>query len=117
MIFAEEREQLERDFCMYGQMCCNIAFQINSHTNGMTWPLDLVFVNKDFTLRCVRISFVKSSAMLIFPNYYINFMLVTYMCKKKKTPSLIRVCIFILLTKFNVNELQCVTFCDVIFSP
>jgi len=32
-------------------------------------------------------------------------MLVTYMCKKKK-PGRIRVCIFILLAKFSVNELQ-----------
>jgi hypothetical protein len=32
----------------------NIAFQVNSHTNGMTWPLDLVFIINTFiTLWCV----------------------------------------------------------------
>jgi len=60
MIFVfKKKRKRERESSWRGTSVCmdrcveNIAFQVNSHTNGMTWPLDLVFVIKSSTLRCV----------------------------------------------------------------
>lgn len=52
MIFVKKKKESSwrgTSVCM--DRCVeNIAFQVNSHMNGMTWPLDLVSVIKTFTL-------------------------------------------------------------------